>query len=177
MFQALNWTLVEIVRHLPFWVFVTLGVLLTTVTEHYLIPGRAAAVVIAGACVLTVAYTFLMWVMALVLTRSRSRLCLISASRDSVIGMRLTTNREGEQLVLAHHLARRLGQGNGKRLRRAVAPYLAEHLARHPELSLRFTAATPGMLTNYLAETRQWVPEDDGWTYDIADRSVTIRRR
>lgn len=177
MFRALNWTLVETMRHLPFWVFVAFVVLLTTVAERWLVPGRAAAVVIAGTSVLAVAYTLLVGVMALVLTRSRSRLCLISADRDAVIGMRLVADRDGGQLVLAHHVARRLGRGDGERLRSAVAPYLAEHLARYSELSLRFTAVTPGMLADYLAVTRQWAPESDGWKYDVVGRRVTVRHR
>lgn len=177
MFRALNWTLVENMRRPAFWVFVTVVVLLTMVAERWLVPGRAVAVVVAGTSVLAVAYTLLMCVMALVLARSRSRLCLISADRDAVIGLRLVADRDGEQLVLAHHVARRLGRGDGGRLRRAVAPYLAEHLARHPELSLRFTAVTPGMLAAYLAETRQWAPESDGWKYDVVGRRLTVRRR
>lgn len=177
MFRALNWTLGETVRRLPFWVFVAFVVLLTMVAERWLVPGRATAVVIAGTSVLAVAYTFLVCVMALVLTRSRSRLCLISADRDAVIGLRLVAVRGGEQLVLAHHVARRLGRGDGRRLRYAVAPYLADHLARHPELSLRFTAATSGMLADYLTETRQWAPESDGWKYDVVGRRVVVHRR
>lgn len=88
MFRALNWTLVETVRRLPFWVFVAVVVLLTTVTERWLVPGRAAAVVVTGASVLAVAYAILVCVMAPVLTGSRSRLCLISADHDAVVGQR-----------------------------------------------------------------------------------------
>jgi hypothetical protein len=32
-------------------------------------------------------------------------------------------------------------------------------------------------VTPYLAETRQWAPESDGWTYDVVGRRVTMRRQ
>jgi hypothetical protein len=175
-FRALNWTLAENVRHSPFWIFVVLVVVLTTIAERWLVPGRAADVVITGTSVLAVAYLIFVCVLALVLTRSPARLCLISAGQDAVIGLRLITDHDGVQLVLAHHVARRLGRGHGKRLRDAVAPYLAEHLARHPELSLRFKAATPGLLADYLAEIRQWAPTSDGWKHDVTGHRVIVRR-
>ncbi|MCE0540352.1 hypothetical protein LWF15_33150 [Kineosporia rhizophila] len=144
---------------------------------------------VAGAAVLAILFPVAAWitlalvvgyfpVMALVsayITFSGSWNLLIDEQRTAVIGLRTWHHDGAVQLILDSHLARRVGSGQGRRLRETLAPDLAKTMAHHPGTVVRFRAGNPRLAAVYGAELRAALPETDGWSHHLDGVNGTVR--
>ncbi|GAB3243409.1 hypothetical protein [Kineosporia babensis] len=85
---------------------------------------------------------------------------------------------EGDQLlvILNNHVARRIGFGDGSRLRGLLGARLGTALAQHPKVTVQFTAQNDRLARTYFEDLTAALPAEDGWVHNLSGRTGTARR-
>ena len=156
VWRALHWTVLDSARRGSFWVTVAGGLTLLAVVEQYLSPGHAPWVTLLVVPSVVVGHALVVLGAALLLVRRHD--VLLAADGSAMIALRHSDTPGGRVLRLTDHVARRVGDGSGRRLRAALAPHLADHVAAAGITTVRLTGITPAMTERYAAELLSALP-------------------
>ncbi|GAB3259147.1 hypothetical protein [Kineosporia babensis] len=106
----------------------------------------------------------------------RRSVLLIDDAGSALIGLRVKGDEDQVELSLHSHIARRVGAGQGRRLREELVQNLPSLLARHPGAVVRFGAQNERLAEVYAEELAAALPPSDGWQLYRTGLKGEVRR-